>query len=184
MKAQRRDSLSEAVPKPRPCENRREQISRSASFQPLLCSARGWRPGNLSNWAFRQASDLTVWELARRTQHTHRRSLAPQTARSPGLARSACGALESHPGAAPAPHPSMRFRPTNSGQKPVAPTWDWRGLEQGLVGAGTEVSFVGFQLPEPPRVCELSCSVVSDSFATPQTVARQAPLSTGFPRQE
>ena len=29
-----------------------------------------------------------------------------------------------------------------------------------------------------------SCSVVSDSFATPWTVARQAPLSMEFPRQE
>ena len=29
-----------------------------------------------------------------------------------------------------------------------------------------------------------SCSVVSDSFVTPWTVARQAPLSMGFPRQE
>jgi len=33
-------------------------------------------------------------------------------------------------------------------------------------------------------VCALSCSVVSNSFATPWTVARQAPLSMGFPRQE
>jgi len=30
----------------------------------------------------------------------------------------------------------------------------------------------------------LSCSVVSDSFVTPWTVAHQAPLSMGFPRQE
>ena len=30
----------------------------------------------------------------------------------------------------------------------------------------------------------LSCSVVSDSFATPWTVARQAPPSMGFSRQE
>ena len=29
-----------------------------------------------------------------------------------------------------------------------------------------------------------SCSVVSGSFATPWTVALQAPLSMGFPRQE
>ena len=29
-----------------------------------------------------------------------------------------------------------------------------------------------------------SCKVVSDSFATPWTVAHQAPLSIGFPRQE
>ena len=29
-----------------------------------------------------------------------------------------------------------------------------------------------------------SCSVVSDSFATPWTVARQAPVSMGFSRQE
>ena len=30
----------------------------------------------------------------------------------------------------------------------------------------------------------LSCSVVSNSFATPWAAARQAPLSMGFPRQE
>ena len=30
----------------------------------------------------------------------------------------------------------------------------------------------------------ISCSVVSDSFATPWTVAHQAPLSVGIPRQE
>ena len=30
----------------------------------------------------------------------------------------------------------------------------------------------------------LSCSFVSDSFAIPWTVAHQAPLSLGFPRQE
>ena len=30
----------------------------------------------------------------------------------------------------------------------------------------------------------LSCQVVSDSFATPCTVAHQGPLSMGFPRQE
>ena len=30
----------------------------------------------------------------------------------------------------------------------------------------------------------LLCSVVSNSFLTPWTVARQAPLSMGFPRQE
>ena len=29
-----------------------------------------------------------------------------------------------------------------------------------------------------------SCSVVSDSFVTPWTVAHQAPLSMGFPRRE
>ena len=29
-----------------------------------------------------------------------------------------------------------------------------------------------------------SCSVVSDSFATPRTVTRKAPLSMGFPRHE
>ena len=33
-------------------------------------------------------------------------------------------------------------------------------------------------------LCGLSCSVVSDSFATPWIVACQAPLSMGFPRQE
>ena len=33
------------------------------------------------------------------------------------------------------------------------------------------------------HACMLSCSIMSDS-ATPWTVARQAPLSMGFPRQE
>ena len=33
-------------------------------------------------------------------------------------------------------------------------------------------------------LCVLSRSVKSDSFATPQTVARKAPLSMEFPRQE
>ena len=35
-----------------------------------------------------------------------------------------------------------------------------------------------------PRLLVFSCSVVSDSFATPWTVAHQAPLSMGFSRQE
>ena len=30
----------------------------------------------------------------------------------------------------------------------------------------------------------ISCSVVSNSFATPWTVARQGPLSMGLPKQE
>ena len=35
------------------------------------------------------------------------------------------------------------------------------------------------------HVCDMHvCSVVSDSFATPWTVAHQPPLSTGFSRQE
>ena len=33
-------------------------------------------------------------------------------------------------------------------------------------------------------VCACMCSVISDSFATTWTVARQAPLSMGFFRQE
>ena len=33
-------------------------------------------------------------------------------------------------------------------------------------------------------VLSVSCSVVSSSFVTPWTVAHQAPLSVGFPRQE
>ena len=33
------------------------------------------------------------------------------------------------------------------------------------------------------RVCEHGRSVVSDSFATPYTIAHQASLSMGFPRQ-
>ena len=34
------------------------------------------------------------------------------------------------------------------------------------------------------RACMLSCSVLSQLFATPWTVAYQAPLSKGFSRQE
>ncbi|XDA79538.1 hypothetical protein R6Z07F_009548 [Ovis aries] len=34
------------------------------------------------------------------------------------------------------------------------------------------------------RACLFSCSAVSDSFVTPQTVAHQAPLSMEFSRQE
>ena len=34
------------------------------------------------------------------------------------------------------------------------------------------------------RVCSCACSVVSDSFATQWTIACQASLSRGFPRQE
>ena len=33
-------------------------------------------------------------------------------------------------------------------------------------------------------VCVFNCSVVSDSFVTPWTVALQTPQSMGFPRQE
>ena len=33
-------------------------------------------------------------------------------------------------------------------------------------------------------VCMFNCSVVSDSFVTPWTVAHEAPLSMRFPRQE
>ena len=33
-------------------------------------------------------------------------------------------------------------------------------------------------------MCVLSCSILSDSFAAPWTVACQAPLSVGLPRQE
>ena len=31
---------------------------------------------------------------------------------------------------------------------------------------------------------DFSCSILSDSFATPWTIAHQAPLSMGFPGQE
>ena len=41
-----------------------------------------------------------------------------------------------------------------------------------------------FLLSPPSLLCPLSRSVVSDSFRTPWTVARQAPLSMGFSRQE
>ena len=35
-----------------------------------------------------------------------------------------------------------------------------------------------------PRTCAISCSNMSDSFASPWTVAHQAPLSMEFSRQE
>jgi len=38
-------------------------------------------------------------------------------------------------------------------------------------------------VPDTQDACMLRCSVMSNS-ATPWTVARQAPLSMGFPRQE
>ena len=34
------------------------------------------------------------------------------------------------------------------------------------------------------RACMLRCSVVANHFVTPRTVACQAPMSIGFPRQE
>ena len=40
-----------------------------------------------------------------------------------------------------------------------------------------------FCIPPPVLYCCL-ISVMSDSFASPWTVAHQAPLSTAFPRQE
>ena len=43
---------------------------------------------------------------------------------------------------------------------------------------------VGSLIARVHAVRTLSCSVVSDSFATLWTVVRQAPLSTGFSRQE
>ena len=52
------------------------------------------------------------------------------------------------------------------------------GCGTGLVAPG----HVGFLVPRPGT--EPVASVVSDSFATPWTVARQAPLSTGFFKQE
>ena len=42
-----------------------------------------------------------------------------------------------------------------------------------MLGYGTQLLLLLF-----------SCSVMSDSFATPWTVAHQTPLSMGFPRQE
>ena len=52
----------------------------------------------------------------------------------------------------------------------------------GQAGVGSRSSL----LPAFTAVCAcvLSCSVVSNSFATPWTVACQAPLSIGFSRQE
>ena len=52
--------------------------------------------------------------------------------------------------------------------------------EQGLPGMQTSTAVTVTQ----HCACMLSHSVVSDSLATPRTVARQAPLFTGFSRQE
>ena len=51
--------------------------------------------------------------------------------------------------------------------------------EQGLPGMQTSTAVTVTQ----HCACMLSHSVVSDSLATPRTVARQAPLFTGFSRQ-
>ena len=49
------------------------------------------------------------------------------------------------------------------------------------VPAGHGASMWGYLCP---LLLLLSCSVISSFFVTPWTVARQAPLSMGFPRQE
>ena len=59
-----------------------------------------------------------------------------------------------------------RAAPSPQGSTPV-----WAGVADGL--AGCLLNMVRF-----------SCSVTSDSFVTPWTVAHQAPLSMGFSRQE
>ena len=53
-------------------------------------------------------------------------------------------------------------------------------------GAATYFSAfsVNLRTVTAPLVVVFSCSVVSDSLVTPWTIACQAPLSMGFPRQE
>ena len=61
-----------------------------------------------------------------------------------------------------------------------------RATLAGRILGGTESSLLGLTTssPESEKSQSVSRSVVSDSFATPWTVARQAPLSMGFLRQE
>ena len=57
----------------------------------------------------------------------------------------------------------------------------WQG--RSCLGSNRERRFPQYQLPACKHVCMLSCSVVSNR-ADLWTVARQAPLSMGFSRQE
>ena len=64
----------------------------------------------------------------------------------------------------------------------------WWGTQQSPAEPpGKRVQHVNRSRPlEGPLqlVCVLSCEVVSDSFATPLTIAHQTPLSVGFSRQK
>ena len=61
------------------------------------------------------------------------------------------------------------------------PSWDVVKL---LLRVGSSVSWRLVCGVGPHLLSSFSCSVVSNSFVTPQTVAHQAPLSVGFSRQE
>ena len=70
---------------------------------------------------------------------------------------------------------------------PFSPPGDL--LDQGsnphlLHWQGDSLSLSHQSVPINKYFSQFSCSVVSDSCVTPWTVAHQAPLSMGFPRQE
>ena len=67
--------------------------------------------------------------------------------------------------------------------------WSWASFSSGFCSKGHYRLPVNWILKAALRVQEhslllFSCSVVSNSFATPWTVTHQAPLAMGFPRQE
>ena len=53
-----------------------------------------------------------------------------------------------------------------------------------MLGGVCDLDWVYSHIPLIDMPLLFSCLVASDSFATPWTVAHQAPLSTGFSRQE
>ena len=55
---------------------------------------------------------------------------------------------------------------------------------QNELGWNPDPESTTYELCELVCACLVDCSVVSDSFATPWTVDRQAPLSIAFSRQE
>ena len=70
-------------------------------------------------------------------------------------------------------------------RKPRFPLTLWSVVSEPFPYCGNLKSAVGNKYLElVGRVLLLSSSVVSNSFATPRTGAHQAPLSTGFSRQE
>ena len=77
-------------------------------------------------------------------------------------------------------HPHLSFK----GKKNII---HWRGvgnLSAGFIFSSTKEAACIHPLMQLPYRCLCVCWRVSDSFAMPWTVAPQAPLSVGFPRQE
>ena len=88
-----------------------------------------------------------------------------------------------------------RQRDTLNVKKPLGPLWTryLSGSESIIAKLAFTSGFIpwgmGMKLPreqksavKPRYSVQFSCSVLSDSFVTPWTIAHQAPLSTGFPR--